>query len=74
VTRLPRIKGKDLICALERAGFHVDRKRGSHVLLKHEDGRTTVVPVHSGETIGLGLLRAILRDVELSKDELADLL
>jgi hypothetical protein len=38
------------------------------------DGRTTVVPVHSGETIGLGLLRAILRDVELSKDELAHLL
>jgi predicted RNA binding protein YcfA (HicA-like mRNA interferase family) len=74
MTRLPRVRGKDLIRALERTGFHVDRKRGSHVLLKHEDGRATVVPVHSGETIGPGLLRAILRDVDLSTDELEHLL
>ena len=44
------------------------------MFLKHEDGRATTVPIHSGETIGPGLLRAILRDVELSVDELADLL
>jgi predicted RNA binding protein YcfA (HicA-like mRNA interferase family) len=59
---------------LERAGFSVDRTRGSHAFLRHPDGRTTTVPIHSGETIGLGLLSAILRDVELSVDELADLL
>ena len=52
----------------------MNRTRGSHVFLSHPDGRTTTVPVHSGETIGPGLLRAILRDVELSVDELADLL
>jgi len=34
------------------------------VFLKHPDGRTTVVPIHAGETIGLGLLSKILRDVE----------
>jgi predicted RNA binding protein YcfA (HicA-like mRNA interferase family) len=74
MTRLPRLKGKELVRALERAGFVVDRTRGSHVFLRHPDGRTTTVPIHSGETIGPGLLRAILRDVELSADELADLL
>jgi predicted RNA binding protein YcfA (HicA-like mRNA interferase family) len=74
MTRLPRLKGKELVRALERAGFSVDRSRGSHVFLRHPDGRTTTVPIHSGETIGPGLLRAILRDVELSVDELADLL
>ncbi|MGD0346008.1 MAG: type II toxin-antitoxin system HicA family toxin [Terracidiphilus sp.] len=74
MTRLPRLKGKELIRALERAGFVVERTRGSHVFLRHPDGRTTTVPVHSGETIGPGLLRAILRDVELSVDALADLL
>ena len=37
---------------------------------KTADGRTTTVPVHSGETIGPGLLRSIVRDVELSIDEL----
>jgi len=74
MTRLPRLKGKELVRALERAGFTVDRTRGSHVFLRHPDGRTTTVPIHSGETIGPGLLRAILRDVELSVDELADFL
>jgi predicted RNA binding protein YcfA (HicA-like mRNA interferase family) len=73
MTRLPRLKGKELVRALEKAGFTVDRSRGSHVFLRHPDGRTTTVPIHSGETIGPGLLRAILRDVELSVDELADL-
>ena len=74
MTRLPRITGRELIRALESAGFIVDRTRGSHHILKHPDGRATAVPVHSGETIGPGLLRAILRDVELSVDQLAHLL
>lgn len=74
MTRLPRLRGKELVRALERAGFTVNRSRGSHVYLRHPDGRTTTVPIHSGETIGPGLLRAILRDVELSIDELANLL
>jgi predicted RNA binding protein YcfA (HicA-like mRNA interferase family) len=74
MTRLPRLKGKELIRALGRAGFVVERTRGSHVILSHPDGRTTTVPVHSAETIGPGLLRAILRDVELSVEELGDLL
>jgi predicted RNA binding protein YcfA (HicA-like mRNA interferase family) len=52
----------------------VGRQRGSHVFLKHDDGRTTVVPIHSGETIGPGLLSKILRDVEMTKDELLKIL
>jgi predicted RNA binding protein YcfA (HicA-like mRNA interferase family) len=74
MTRLPRLRGKEIVRALERAGFVVDRIRGSHVFLRHPDGRTTTVPIHSGEMIGPGLLRAILRDVELSADGLTDLL
>ena len=38
------------------------------------DGRGTVVPVHSGETIGPGLLAAILRDCEIERDEFIELL
>jgi len=72
MTRLPRLKGKELIRILEHAGFRVVRNKGSHNFLKHPDGRATVVPVHSGETIGPGLLRAILRDVEMSVDELVE--
>ena len=70
MTRLPRLKGRELVRALERGGFSVERSRGSHLFLKHLDGRTTTVPVHSGETLGPGLLRAILRDVDLTVDDL----
>jgi len=72
MTRLPRLKGKDLVRILERLGFEVVRTRGSHVFLKHPDGRVTTVPVHSGETIGPGLLRSILRDIETSLEEFLD--
>jgi predicted RNA binding protein YcfA (HicA-like mRNA interferase family) len=63
-----------MVRALEKVGFRVDRTRGSHVFLKHTDGRATPVPVHSGEILGPGLLRSILRDVELSAEDLIDLL
>ncbi len=69
MTRLPRLTGEQLIKALKGAGFDDVRVRGSHHFLRHRDGRTTVVPVHAGETIGPGLLAKILHDCELTRDE-----
>jgi predicted RNA binding protein YcfA (HicA-like mRNA interferase family) len=56
------------------AGFEVARIKGSHHFLRHADGRRTVVPVHAGETIGPGLLAAILRDCEIERHEFIALL
>ena len=74
MTKLPSLTGKRLIAALNNAGFKVLRIKGSHHFLRHLDGRTTVVPVHSGETIGPGLLAKILRDCEITRKELRELL
>src|SRR5437763_751998 len=74
MSRNPRVTGDELIAALRRAGFSVTRVRGSHRFLSHDDGRRTVVPVHSGETVGPGLLHKILRDCELSMEEARNLL
>jgi predicted RNA binding protein YcfA (HicA-like mRNA interferase family) len=74
MSRTPRITGSDLIAALARAGFCVLRVRGSHHFLRHEDGRSTVVPAHAGETLGPGLLHKILRDCQLTAEQLAELL
>lgn len=68
--RLPRLRGREVIAALRRAGFTVLRIRGSHHFMQHSDGRRTVVPVHAGETIGPGLLGKILKDAELEVDAL----
>lgn len=74
MTGAPGFTGKGLVKVLRRAGFEVMRSKGSHHFLRHEDGRTTVVPVHAGETIGPGLLSKILRDCELTNEELRALL
>ncbi|MBX3378287.1 MAG: type II toxin-antitoxin system HicA family toxin [Phycisphaeraceae bacterium] len=72
--RLPRIPGRKLIAALQRFGFQVVRIRGSHHVLRHADGRMTVVPVHARETIGPGLLTRILADCEITLEQLLDVL
>ena len=74
MSRLPALTGRQIVRALERTGFEVARQRGSHVLLRHPDGRRTVVPIHAGETLGQGLLAKILRDVDISRKEFRELL
>jgi predicted RNA binding protein YcfA (HicA-like mRNA interferase family) len=58
-----------VIKALIKLGFKIVRQKGSHTVLKHSDGRITVVPIHPGEEIGRGLLAKIIRDTGLSKEE-----
>jgi len=42
--------------------------------MKHPDERVVTVPVHRGTDIGRGLLRKILRDAELTREEFLSLL
>ena len=70
MTQYPSFTGKQLVALLRKKDFLSIRQKGSHVFMQHPDGRATVVPVHSGETIGPGLLAKILKDVEMTKDEL----
>ena len=67
--RPPALKARDVIRTLKKAGFYEIRQKGSHICLKHDDGRFTLVPRHSGEDIGRGLLRQILREINLSLEE-----
>lgn len=70
MTSFPSLTGKELLFALKKAGFSVVRVRGSHHFVHHPDGRSTVVPVHAGESVGSGLISKILRDCELSREQL----
>ena len=74
MTQFSAVTGRQVITALEKLGFDVIRTKGSHHFLRHKDGRTTVVPVHSGETLGPGLIGKILRDAGLTREELQRLL
>jgi len=70
MTKLPRITGRKLVMALHKAGFEVIRIKGSHHFLRHPDGRSTVIPIHRGETLGSGLTAQILKDCEMTYDDL----
>jgi predicted RNA binding protein YcfA (HicA-like mRNA interferase family) len=70
VSDFPSLSGERLIKALRKRGFTLVRVRGSHNFLRHPDGRCTVVPVHRGEAIGPGLLAQILRDCDLTREDL----
>ncbi len=78
MSKLPQLTGRELVRALERAGFRVTRQRGSHVQLRREeeDGtiRTFPVPVHTGKTVKKGTLKGILRKADLDIDNLKSLL
>jgi predicted RNA binding protein YcfA (HicA-like mRNA interferase family) len=72
--KLPSLTGKQVVDALIRVGFRIIRIKGSHHFMQHADGRTTVVPVHAGESIGPGLIAKILRDCEMSKEQFQSLI
>jgi len=61
--------GKELISILVGMDFAIIRIKGSHHFLQHPDGRATVIPIHSGEQIGIGLFMKILKDIEMSRNE-----
>lgn len=70
--QLSIISGKDLIKILEKLGYRVVRQRGSHFRLSCSHKKSITVPNYS--TIGRGLLRKILRDVELSQKYFEELI
>ncbi len=71
MSNLPRPSGKDMLRFLQGLGFTVLRVRGSHHFLERGTQRTTV-PVHGNETLKIGTLRGILRDIGMSPTEFED--
>lgn len=72
--KLPRnVKAKQLIKALKKMGFVDCGHRGSHVRLEHQGGRWTQVAVHP-KPVPQGTLRAILKQAEVSAEELIEVL
>ena len=74
MTSLPRVSGREVVSALERIGFAVDRQKGSHVVLRSVSPpyRRVVVPMH--RELAKGTLRAIIRQTGLTVEEFKALL
>ena len=75
MAKLPLISAIELIKIFSKISFHAVRQEGSHIFLRHKDGRTTVVPNHPGEKLDRGLLNKILKkDIQISREEFEQLL
>ncbi len=73
MSKLPQVSGDDLVRALQKRGFTVRRQQGSHIIMRRDDPfAQTVVPNH--RQIDRGTLRAILRQTEITAEELMGLL
>jgi predicted RNA binding protein YcfA (HicA-like mRNA interferase family) len=70
--KLPVLSGREIIKALTKIGFVPIRQKGSHVFLRHLDGRRTVVPLH--EEINKSTLMDIMDQTKLTKEEFLRLL
>jgi predicted RNA binding protein YcfA (HicA-like mRNA interferase family) len=75
MSRLPRVTARQMLSALQRAGFFVVRSKGSHHFLqhRHDPTRRTVIAVHGGD-LAQGTLRDILKQAKISREELVKLL
>ena len=72
---LPMVTARQVIAVLEHLGFHHRPLTGTgHRRYVHPDGRRTTVPFHAAQDVGRGLLRKILRDIDLTPEEFTRLL
>jgi predicted RNA binding protein YcfA (HicA-like mRNA interferase family) len=72
---IPPLPARRVIKALQKLGFEVVGQRGSHVKLRHDDGRMVVVPDHGGRDLCFGtLMKIITEDAELTVDQFKDAL
>ncbi|PIQ69132.1 MAG: hypothetical protein COV91_00530 [Candidatus Taylorbacteria bacterium CG11_big_fil_rev_8_21_14_0_20_46_11] len=72
--KLPIVKARELIRALEKYGFLLSHFVGSHAQLKNAFGKRITVPVHSNKEITPKTLKCVLRDAELSVEKFIELL
>ena len=72
--RLPRVTARQIIAVLEKAGFGLARQSGSHMIYKNAAGKRATVPFHASKILHPKVLKSILRDADISAEDLEELL
>lgn len=67
--KLPVVKARKLYKTLQKLGFSKYHQVGSHIQLKHPDGRRTTIPYHPAKEIRKGTLKAIIEDLDMTTEE-----
>lgn len=74
MTKLPRsLSGSEVVRALQRAGFYLKRRKGSHIILRRDSPfAQVVVPDH--KSLDTGTLASILDGAGLTVEDFIELL
>ena len=73
-SKLP-LRSKEVVRALEQAGFQTWRQKGSHLtMFRDKDRRALTIPIHFSKDVPKGTLRTIIRDAALTVQEFVNLL
>ncbi len=73
--KLPVISGKDAVKTFEKLGYVQIRQTGSHIRMKHiSDNSKKPITIPNHRVLGKGLLRKLLRDIEISVEDFVNLL
>jgi predicted RNA binding protein YcfA (HicA-like mRNA interferase family) len=68
--KLVTISAKKLLKLFLKNGYEILRIRGSHHFIFNKNlNKTTCIPIHGNENVGVGLLRTILRDIEMAVED-----
>lgn len=65
--KLPLLSGRQVLAALSRLGFVEVHRKGSHVKMKHEDGRVIIFPLH--DEVDRYTLKGALRDAGIAIED-----
>lgn len=72
--KLPSLTPKEVVKILKKKGFELDRSKGSHQIFIHKETRLrTIVPMHNKD-LPKGTFFPILKQADISRDELEELL
>jgi len=72
--KLPRITAEKIIKVLEKRGFVCVRQSGSHKIFKNKEGKRVTVSSHPKKILHPKVLKSILRDADMTNDELLKIL
>jgi predicted RNA binding protein YcfA (HicA-like mRNA interferase family) len=70
VAKLGPLSGAEVVSGLRRLGFERIGQRGSHVKMRHPDGRCAIVPMHA--ELAKGTLASILRQAHATLEQLTE--
>ena len=71
---LPKITAKEIIAVLVKLGFYLARQSGSHKIYKNTEGKRVTVPFHAGKILHPKVLKSIIKDMNISEEQLEEML